>query len=149
MHDTLMSIDEFEAQLDRHGANLERWPTQAAAQGKQLLATSTVAHALLVEARDMAVLLDDAFPAATLTTGALRSRILAEVTRDAARPGLFAWLTNRSRLLRPMAIAAALIPLFLGYAIGAGYQSRGVNEDLASDVSLLAFADYENYTDAN
>ena len=44
---------------------------------------------------------------------------------------------------------AALIPLCLGYAIGVGYQPGGVNDDLVSDVSLLAFAEYEAYSDAN
>jgi hypothetical protein len=149
MHDKPMTLDDFEAGLDRHGADLERWPADAAAQGRRLLAASSDARALMTEARDMAALLGEALPAATLTSAALRSRILAEVTHDGTRSRAFAWLTGGSRILRPVAIAAALIPLFLGYAIGVGYQPGGVSEDLASDVSLLAFADYETYTDAN
>lgn len=149
MHDTKMTIEEFESYLDRYGAVLDRWPADLAAQARPMLATSHDARELLGEARAMAELLDDAMPAGTLTTGALRSRILAEVTADSGRPWSLVWLTGGSRLLRPVAVAALLIPLFVGYAIGAGSQSAGINEDFASDVSLLAFADYETYTDAN
>ena len=149
MHDTTMTLEEFESYLDRHGAALDRWPAELAAQARQKLATSREARELLDEARAIAQLLDDALPAGTLTTGALRSRILAEVTAGTARPSSLGWLTGGSWLRRPVAVAALLIPLFLGYAIGAGSQSGGVNEDFASDVSLLAFADYEAYSDAN
>lgn len=149
MHDTTMTLEEFESYLDRHGAVLDRWPVDLAARASRMLATSHDAHELLDEARAMAKLLDDAMPAGTLTTGALRSRILDQVSADAGRPWSLAWLTGGSRLRRPVAVAAFLIPLFVGYAIGAGSQSAGVNDDFASDVSLLAFADYETYTDAN
>ena len=149
MHDTTMTLEEFESRLDRHGADPDRWPADFAMQARSMLATSHDARKLLDEARTIAQLLDDALPAGTLTTGALRSRILAEVTAGTARPWSLGWLTGGSRLLRPVAVVALLIPLFVGYAIGAGSQSSGVNEDLASDVSLLACADYETYTDAN
>jgi hypothetical protein len=144
-----MTLEEFESCLDCHGADLDRWPADLAARARLTLAASNDARELLGEARAMARLLDDALPAGTLTTGALRSRILAEVAAGGARPWSLRWLTGGSRLLRPVAVAALFIPLFVGYAIGAGSQSGGVNEDLASDVSLLAFADYETYTDAN
>lgn len=149
MHDTTMTLEEFESYLDRHGAAVDRWPADLAAQARRTLATSHGARELLDEARAIAQLLDDALPAGTLTTGALRSRILAEVSTGNPRAWSLGWLTGGSRLRRPVAVAALLIPLFIGYAIGAGSQSVGVNEDLASDVSLLAFADYETYTDAN
>jgi hypothetical protein len=149
MHDTTMTLEEFELNLDRHGADLDRWPADLAAQARRTLTTSHEARELQGEARAIGLLLDDALPAGTLTTGALRSRILAEVSAGGARAWSLGWLTGGSRLLRPVAVAALLIPLFVGYAIGAGSQSGGVNEDLASDVSLLAFADYETYTDAN
>lgn len=149
MHDTTMTLEEFESCLDSHGADVDRWPADLAARARSILATSQDARKLHDEARAIAQLLDDALPAGTLTTGALRSRILANVSADTARPWSLGWLTGGSRRLRPFAFAALLIPLFVGYAIGAGSQSAGVNEDLASDVSLLAFADYETYTDAN
>ena len=149
MHDTPMTLDEFEAHLDRHGAAFDRWPTAAAARAERLLATSADARTLLAHARDIAALLDAALPAVTLTTGAVRSRVLAEVERDIAQPSAFWWFTHGPRMLRPIAIAVLLIPLGLGYAIGSGDQANGVNEDLVSDVSLLAFADYEAYSDAN
>ncbi len=156
MHETSMTLDEFESHLDRHGASVDAWPTHAAKQGRALLDSSGRAHDLLAEARTLETLLEGAMPAVALTTGTLRGRILAEVARQ-NRPMLkrgqrWWWLErgwmNGRRMLRPIAFAAALIPLFLGYAIGIGYQS-GVTDELASDVSLFAFTDYETYSDAN
>jgi hypothetical protein len=149
MPDKSMTLDEFELQLDRYGANLDRWPVESASRAKRLVADSSGARSLFAESRALEMLLDDALPAATLSTGAVRNRILAAVTEQTAKPHMFAWLNVSPRLLRPVAIAAAVIPLVLGYAIGVGYQPGGVNEDLVSDVSLLAFADYETYSDAN
>jgi hypothetical protein len=149
MHDKPMTLDEFESLLDRYGADLDRWPPEHALHARLLIATSGDARVLLAEASTIAMLLDEALPAATLSTGAVRSRILAAVADEAAKPRMFAWLRSGSRLLRPVAVAVALIPLFLGYAIGIGYQPGGVNDDLVSDVSLFAFADYEAYSDAD
>ena len=149
MHEQPMTLDEFESLLDRYGADLERWPSQHAARARPLIAQSSGAGSLLFEARAIAASLDDALPAAALSTGAVRSRILDAVTHEAAKSRFFAWLQFGPRLLRPVAVAVVLIPLFLGYAIGVGYQHGGVNDDLVSDVSLLAFADYEAYSDAD
>jgi len=148
MHDKPMTLDEFESNLDRYGADLARWPPEFTARARSLIADSSVARSLLVECRALAALLDDALPAASLSTGAVRSRILAAIEDETAKP-TFAWLRFGPRLLRPVAIAMAIIPLALGYAIGVGYQPGGVNDDLVSDVSLLAFADYEAYSDAD
>jgi hypothetical protein len=149
MHDKPMTLEELELLLDRYGADLARWPADSAAAAKRLIADSSAARAALAESSALDELLDDALPAATLSTGAVRSRILETVTEDTATPSLFGWLKFGPRLLRSAAIAAAVIPLALGYAMGVDYGSGGVNEDLASDVSLLAFADYEAYSDAN
>jgi hypothetical protein len=149
MHDKPMTLEEFELLLDRHGANLARWPADSAATAKRLIADSSAARSLLAESSALDELLGDALPAATLSTGAVRSRILASIAEETATPSLYGWLKFGPRLLRPVAIAAAIIPLVLGYAMGVDYGSGGVNEDLASDVSLLAFADYEAYSDAN
>jgi hypothetical protein len=149
MHDNPLTLDEFESLLECYGADLDRWPPQQASRARRLTAASGDARMLLTEAGTIATLLDEALPAVTSSTGAVRSRILDAVAEDAAKPRLFAWFRFGPRLLRPVAVAAALIPLFLGYAIGIGYQPGGVNEDLVSDVSLLAFADYEAYPDAD
>jgi hypothetical protein len=148
MHDKPMTIEEFELLLDRHGADLARWPADSAATAKRLIADSSAARSLLAESSALDELLGDALPAATLSTGAVRNRILAAV-EDAATHSMFGWLKFGPRLLRPVAIGAVIIPLVLGYAMGVDYGSGGVSEDLASDVSLLAFADYEAYSDAN
>ena len=149
MHDEPMTLDEFESNLDRYGADLAQWPPELAAPANSLIGESGSARSLLVEARALAGLLYDALHAAPLSTGAVRSRILAAIAEEIAKPGVFAWLRFGPRLLKPVAIAMAIVPLALGYAIGVGYQSGGVNDDLVSDVSLLAFADYEAYSDAD
>lgn len=149
MHDEPMTLDEFESSLDRYGSEPDNWPPQVAARAARLIAGSSAARSLLAEARALAELLDDALPAASLSTGAVRSRILAAIGEETADPGVFDWLRFGPRLLRPAAIAIAVIPLALGYAIGVGYQPGGVSDDLVSDVSLLAFADYEAYSDAD
>ncbi len=59
MHDTPMTLDEFETRLDRHGVAFDRWPTADAAHAERLLATSVDARTLLGQARDIASLLDD------------------------------------------------------------------------------------------
>ena len=148
MHDQLMTEAEFEAQLDRLGATIDRWPSELALDARRLLAHSVDARARLKEASALEVLLDEALPAASLSTGAVRSRILDAVARDAARPIWLAWLVGGSGVRRPIAIAVALIPLCLGFAFGI-YEPTTVSDDLASDVSLLAFADYEGIPDAN
>ena len=149
MHDEPMNLDEFESNLDGYGADPDQWPAPLAARAKRLIADSSAARSLLAEARALADLLDEALPATSLSTGAVRSRILAAIAEETAKPGVFAWMRLGPRVLRPAAIAIAIIPLALGYAIGVGYQPGGVNDDLVSDVSLLAFADYEAYSDAD
>ena len=147
MSNPAMTLDEFDAHLDSHGAELQRWPDEAAARGAKLLETSAAARALHAQAIALAAELDLVSPAIPLTTGALRLRILDAVTRNAsARPG-FNWLIGGAGWLRPMALA--LIPLCLGFAIGVGYPEHGsVNDDLITEVSLFAFAAYEEYPDA-
>lgn len=149
MHNNSITLEEFELLLDRHGADLSRWPAHSAAAAEHLIAYSSAARSLLAESNALDELLDDALPAATLSTGAVRSRILAAIAEETATPRFFEWLKLGPRMLRPVAIAAAIIPLALGYAMGVDYGSGGVIDDLASDVSLLAFADYEAYSDAN
>ena len=149
MHDEPMKLDEFEFNLDRYGADLAHWPPELTARANSLIGESSSARSLLVEARALAGLLDDALHAAPLSTSAVRSRILAAIAEETAKPGVFAWLRFGPRLLKPVAIAMAIVPLALGYAIGVGYQPGGVNDDLVSDVSLLAFGDYEAYSDAD
>jgi hypothetical protein len=148
MYDQPMTADDFEAHLDRLGPNVDRWPSDLALDARRLLAQSADARAHLKAASALDVLLDDALPAATLSIGAVRSRILEAVARDAARPRWWSWFVQGSGVRRPIAIVAALIPLCLGFAIGI-YEPSSVGDDMASDVSLLAFADYEGYSDAN
>jgi hypothetical protein len=147
MNQPQMTLQEFEMHLDTHGAGLQRWPPQTAARGAALLETSVPARALHARALALATELDRAFPVHPLTTGALRARILDEVTRNAASHRGVDWLTGTAGWLRPMVLA--LIPLCLGFAIGVGYPEHGaVNDELISDASLFAFAAYEEDPDA-
>jgi hypothetical protein len=148
MHDKPLTADDFDAHLDRLGPNVDRWPSDLALDARRLLAQSRDARSRLKAASALDVLLDDALPAATLSTGAVRSRILDAVARDAAKPVWWRWFVRGNGVRKPIAIVAALIPLGLGFAIGI-YEPSGVGDDMASDVSLLAFADYEGYSDAN
>ena len=147
MHDKPMTAEEFDAQLDRRGANIDRWPSELALGARRLLAQSAEARACLKRASTFEALLDDALPAVPLSTGAVRSRVLDAVARDAARPSWLGWLLGGTGMRRPIAIVAALIPLCLGFAFGI-YEPSTASDDLMSDVSLLAFADYEGYSDA-
>jgi len=148
MHDKPMTDDEFDALLDRRGPNIDRWPSEFALAARRLLAQSPQARAQLKEASALDALLDDAWPAVPLSTGAVRSRILEAVARDAARSSWWRWFVGGTGMRRPIAIVAALIPLCLGFAFGI-YEPTAASDDLVSDVSLLAFADYEGYSDAD
>jgi len=148
MHDKPMTAGEFDAQLDRRGANIEVWPSELALDARRLLAQSAEARACLKRASAFDALLDDALPALSLSTGAIRSRVLDAVARDAARPSWLGWFVGATGVRRPIAIVAALIPLCLGFAFGI-YEPSTASDDLVSDVSLLAFADYEGYSDAD
>ena len=147
MHNAPMTVEEFEKLLDIHGASLQRWPAAAATRGRELLVESARARAVHAQAENLEHELDLAMPAQSLTTSALRARILDEVTRTtAARWGLHR-LFGGAGWVRPMVMA--LIPLCLGFAIGVGYpESNGVSDDLVSDVSLFSFAAYEDDPDA-
>jgi hypothetical protein len=142
-----MTLDEFERHLDIHGASLQRWPAAAAARGRELLEVSTRAQAAHAQAENLAAELDLAMPAHSLTTAALRARILDEVSRSAATRWTLRRFIGGDGWVRPMVMA--LIPLCLGFAIGVGYpEPSSVSEDLVSDVSLFSFAAYEDYPDA-
>jgi len=148
MHDKPMTADEFDALLDRRGANIDRWPREIALDARRLLAQSVEARASLKEASALDALLDEALQAAMLSTGAVRSRVLEAVAHAAARPSWWGWFVRGSGVRRPIAIVAALIPLCLGFAFGI-YEPTSASDDLVSDVSFLAFADYEGYSDAD
>jgi hypothetical protein len=148
MYDKPMTAEEFDELLDGRGPNIDRWPSELALDARRLLANSAQARARLKEASALDALLDDAMSAAPLSTAAVRGRVLEAVARHATLPSWWGWFVGGTGIRRPLAIVAALIPLCLGFAFGI-YEPTAANEDLASDVSLLAFTDYEVYSDAN
>jgi hypothetical protein len=147
MHAQPMTLAEFEAQLDRGGATLSRWPPEAASGAAALLEVSQAARELHDHAVALDQALDVAFAVQPESTAALKARILGELARERETPRLWAWFASGGGWLRPLVFA--MVPLCLGFAIGAGYpDSGGVNDELIADVSLLAFASYEGVADA-
>jgi hypothetical protein len=138
-----MNPTEFEQALDVYGADLARWPEGTAERARALLGVSPLAIALHRQAYALAAELDAAFDLAPLSTGAVRSRVLASI--DAPPRG---WLTMfAAHWLRPLVFA--LIPLGLGFALGIGYPRQSdVSDELVSAVSLFAFDAYQEYADA-
>jgi hypothetical protein len=143
MPEGLMNPIEFERALDIYGADLARWPAATAAQARALLDTSPAAAALHRQARALAVELDAAFDAASLTSGAVRARVLAAI----AAPPRNRLAEFAAQWLRP--VVFGLIPLCLGFALGVGYPPQSdVSNEQVSDVSLFAFDAYQDYADA-
>jgi hypothetical protein len=142
-----MTLSEFEAHLDAQGATLARWGPAAAARASALLEASPMARQMHVQAQTLDRALDLALAVDLQSTAALRARILDELERPTAASRLLDWLSPEAGWLRPLVLA--LVPLCLGFVVGTGYPDRGgVSEDLIADVSLFAFAAYEEVADA-
>lgn len=130
--DTNMDLVDFEHALDRHGADLARWPAMLAPQARELLESSASARRLHEEARRLESFLEEMLPDVPVPLG-LKTRVLANV--PPAEPWL-QWWTAKS--WRP---ALALVPLVVG--IGVGMDVAGsLDEDLATgseDMLLVLF----------
>jgi anti-sigma-K factor RskA len=152
---------EFEAGLDRWGADLARWPPEAAAQAHTRLAADPQARQALAAAAAVDGYLhglrEDTAPQH------LERQILARLERTEraaapASPGtatrMVDWLTQR--LWRPALLA--LVPLFAGFLIGHGSvplvstQADAevvVDAEVAAAMATLAFSDlYAEFDDA-
>ncbi|MDE0177930.1 MAG: hypothetical protein OXP36_04975 [Gammaproteobacteria bacterium] len=127
-----MDNETFEQMLDRHGADLKRWPDILAAEAKDLVERSARARGLLVEARDLESALDEALPVIAAPLG-LHTRVLANLPE---REAWFEWLTVRT--WRPVALA--LVPLAVGFGVGLNVAQGGeALGDAEYDVLLALF----------
>ena len=122
-----MTIDEFIAHLDVHGADLERWPAELRDAGRRVAATPA-GRSELTAARAFETLLEDSLPAPPEM--GLKARILGRVPF-----GWPAWLAPAR--WRPLAAAAAA-PLALGFVLG--FASPNEDDGFEDAVSVLAFS---------
>ncbi len=129
-----MDDETFEHLLDRHGADLDRWPDNLAANARSLVERSAHARNLILEARELESALDDLLPAVAAPLG-LRTRVLANLPE---REAWFEWLTVKA--WRPAALA--LVPLVVGFGVGLNVaQGADATENVAEDDVLLALFD--------
>jgi len=77
-----MNTDQFQDLLDRHGADIVRWPPEQRAQAKELIADSAEARAILKQAQQ----LDDAVGRLFAKQGADDASVMRMVARLNARP---------------------------------------------------------------
>ncbi len=143
-----MDLTDFSDHLDRLGADLRQWPDAAQQAARILLGESSeFSEPGRLEQQAAAELLDrarrferlfDTLPSAP-ATAELRGRILGELPIDRWRT-LSEWF--HAALWRP--VAAAAMPLILGFAIGFFQQPPNGQIDeqnLADELSSLAFTD--------
>lgn len=129
-----MDDETFEHFLDRHGADLDRWPDNLAADARSLVERSARARDLFHETRVLESALDDLLPAVTAPLG-LQTRVLANLPE---REAWFEWLTVKA--WRPAALA--LVPLVVGFGVGLNVaQGADAAENVAEDDMLLALFD--------
>jgi len=125
-------LSTFGENLDRYGIDMDRWPPELRTQAAGLLETSEAARRMYDQAMQLTTLLSQ-LPEKAAAPG-LGSRIVTGVPPQ-AWSGVVEWFT--AALWRP-ALAAALTLAF-GFALGV-YQQQPLDEDLADELSLLAFS---------
>ena len=135
-----MDDETFEHLLDRHGADLDRWPDNlaadaagaaAAAAARSLVARSVRARDLFHEARELESALDDLLPAVAAPLG-LRTCLLANLPE---REAWFEWLAVKAW----RAAAVALVPLAVGFGVGLNVAQGATATETADDVLLALF----------
>lgn len=127
----MITMNEFAAALDRHGADLSRWPPGLAADARALSAGDLMAAKLLAEARDLAGLLGTAMRPAPVDAP-LAGRIAAAAIAPREPPGVELHSTRRLA-----AFAAVALVLALGLGFAAGYFTPPDDEEEA--VASLVF----------
>ncbi|MCE2424647.1 MAG: hypothetical protein J4F45_06035 [Pseudomonadales bacterium] len=119
-----MDLVDFENALDRHGAELDRWPAPLAPPARELLEVSTDARRLLEDALRLQTVLDEILADVPAPLG-LKTRVLANL--PAVEPWLQWWT---AKAWRPAALA--LVPLVVGFGVGMNVAGR-LDEDTATD----------------
>ena len=124
-----MDLADFENALDRHGAELDRWPAPLAPQARELLEASAPARRLLEEARRLEAVLDEILADVPAPLG-LKTRVLANL--PSAEPWLQWWT---AKPWRPAALA--LVPLVVGFGVGMNVAGSLDEDTAAGDEDML------------
>lgn len=131
-----MNIKDFEHHLDIYGSRWERWPEHLREDAQAFLRDNEDAKTVFAQV----VELDESL-LLTRTSGAptyLRTRILANLANSAIKSS--SWLDQfLTHIWRPAAVA--LVPLFLGFAVGF-FDQESVDE-LEEEIVAISFTDFE------
>lgn len=144
-----MNLQNFEAGLDRWGADLHAWPAQDQASALALMARSGEARLQAERARNIETALSES-AISHRAPGDLAARILKDsrlvesTGLEDPFSGFIAWL--KAALWRPALLA--VLPLAVGFALGA---SSSVDEDAAlqnfTALTLISAFDEIDYED--
>ncbi len=124
-----MELVDFENALDRHGAELDRWPAPLVHQARELLEASAPARRLLEEARQLEAVLDEILADVPTPTG-LKTRVIANL--PSVEPWLQWWT---AKAWRPVALA--LVPLAVGFGVGMNVAGSLDEDTAAGDEDML------------
>ena len=131
-----MNSKDFEHHLDIYGSRWERWPEHLRLDAQRFLKDNEEAKSLYAQVIELDEILPLTQPSDAPSY--LRTRILANVARTAIHSGN--WLDLfLTQLWRPAAVA--LVPLFLGFAVGF-FDQESVDE-LEEEIVALSFTDFE------
>jgi hypothetical protein len=130
-----MSHERFEALAEAYGGDLDRWPADAAASARALLAAEPGLAQVLAEAERIDALLASS-PAPSFS-GVLRERVIATAPRLAG-----AWKST-TRWLSGAGLAAACAA---GVILGVNMSDRIVG-DPASEALAAASTSFDSQTD--
>lgn len=136
-----MTIDEFNANLDRWGSVLEAWPEAERSLGESLLRESTEARQLHAHANriDALLAMEHRAPAN------LQRKILDQIATEDVWQRLADWFANA--FWKPTLAAACM--LVVGFAYGLANNVDSLAEGDLEEVSMLAFFDdYQEIDDA-
>jgi hypothetical protein len=136
-----MDTQKFADALDRWGSDLATWPAPQSSAGRELLATSEVAQALLAQANSLDQLLNEV--AGHKAPLGLERKILNQIASQDSMQEVVDWFS--ATLWRPA--LAATCALLLGFSIGIALPQSD-NDLMLDNVSMLAFsAGYEELED--
>lgn len=131
-----MNSKDFEHHLDIYGSRWERWPEQLREDARAFLRDNEEANRLFSQAVEL-----DEILLLTRTSNVptyLRTRILADLANSTIKSS--SWLDQfLTHIWRPAAVA--LVPLFLGFAVGF-FDQESVDE-LEEEIVALSFTDFE------
>jgi len=143
-----MTLDEFTAQLDTHGSDLQSWPAPQRYQAEALLASSPEASKLWQTQSQTDLLLGD-LPLPEFV--GLADRVASQVLPDRSLPlseRLLNWLLPNGGMTELWRLAtAACLPLLFGIVMG-NYFNFGISPDSQvvdsweDELAMISLTDY-------